>query len=684
MRKKELLEMKKLTVTKTIMGKVVNDIATKGQPPRYTRYYRAVVSGGILKVAIWTRKQLIRNQTIPAVEIYIDKENDTWINYNPKENTWGKAKIENLLIGCQGEYENDWYGVRGYESDECRKLVNQYLEKEKNGPNLLVRDAIKKWQKSITDTIRMRRYQRELEHIDSVMNLAPELPKDFEKWAQTEAYYHAQYMIYDRPAKKARCTNCWSVVDAKKTYKHNETVRCPVCKLEVTCKSWNKQKTILDRKHVGIIQRLRDGSGYILRRFETQMRYSKDKDYSKEWWMYETTRFLLSPTFVKTENFEWGEYKNTGIRRWCHELNHGGYEYYNYLSTECILYHRNITRMIADTDIKYIPVAQILKKKPGTYCDADKIMRNAKYNPQIEMLHKVGLNKLAAEYLSGKIYDKKKWNKENPWNYLGISKEYLQLAIKMDAGERFIKVMRKATELNVKIDAEQVRFYSKYFGNNPERIFALGHTEKMYKYLQQIRGIGERALGDYLDYIEDLRKLGIPYTKQALFPKNFEEEHREVAEIRREHENKLEAMKLKEKNNEFRKMLPKIRTMFECENEDFVVVVPNCKKDFQDEGREQHNCVGGSYFDKMLRGDCVVVFLRRKAEPEKSFCTVEFAPDGSVRQNRAIYNHEAPNDAQAFINAMSKKLKRTIEKEKAKAVKEAEEKAETPFLAYAT
>lgn len=669
MKKKELLKMQKLTPTLYMVKKAKDNEKDAEYRPRYTRYYRAVVQNGILKVAIWTRSELAKGNKEPAYLEFIDKKNNSWLNYNPSTNVWGKARIENLNFdGIRGN-DYDWYGVRGWESEETRALVNKYFNTHMQ---YLVRDAIKKWQKGIADVRLSRKYQSEIEQIDSVMNLVPELPKDYEKWASTEAYATAQYMLYDRKAKKAFCTNCWKDSECKKEYKHLQVVKCPKCRHEVTCKSWNKQHSIRDRKKVGIIQNLRDKSGYILRIFDTEVKYKREKNYAKEFWIHEDTRFRLSENFVNEETFEWGEWKNSGMTRWCHELNHGSYYYYG-PDEECICYNKNIQKLIEHTNAKYIPIGQIMKKKAGTYLHPARMIRNALCMPQTEIMAKVGLYNLAAEYLEKGPYRYKEWNKESPWKYLEISKEYFEIAKKMDAKERHINVMSEATKLNVSLNEEQIQFYSKYFASNVEQIFILGHTEKMYKYLVRLQILGNRVLNDYLDYIDDLRKLHIPLTKSALFPKNFEAEHREVAELRREEENKIDAMELRKKNRALRKMLPEIRELYECENDDFKVVIPTCKKDFQDEGREQHNCVGGSYFDKMLKGDCVVVFLRQKKDLKKSFCTVEFAPNGSVRQNRVQYNKEAPQEAQKFINNLSLKVKKKIEKTLMEEAKKAEE-----------
>ena len=102
-------------------------------------------------------------------------------------------------------------------------------------------------------------------------------------------------------------------------------------------------------------------------------------------------------------------------------------------------------------------------------------------------------------------------------------------------------------------------------------------------------------------------------------------------------------------------------------------MIPTCKKDFTEEGQQNHNCVGGIYFDKVVEKRSVVVFLRKKEDLKQSFCTVEFDTKGNVLQNRAKYNHQAPEEAVAFINKLSKKVKKEIAKKEMEEIKKAEQ-----------
>lgn len=58
------------------------------------------------------------------------------------------------------------------------------------------------------------------------------------------------------------------------------------------------------------------------------------------------------------------------------------------------------------------------------------------------------------------------------------------------------------------------------------------------------------------------------------------------------------------------------------ENDQFVVVIPTSAQELIDEGEKQHNCVG-SYGDRILRGGCNVVFIRKKDSVNQPYITCE-------------------------------------------------------------
>ena len=86
------------------------------------------------------------------------------------------------------------------------------------------------------------------------------------------------------------------------------------------------------------------------------------------------------------------------------------------------------------------------------------------------------------------------------------------------------------------------------------------------------------------------------------------------------------------------------RTALEFSTDDYEVVIPMTAEELRIEGRNQSNCVGG-YNSSIADCRCNIVFVRRKADPKKSYITCEIYRSGDIGQfylscNRSVYNED--------------------------------------------
>lgn len=72
------------------------------------------------------------------------------------------------------------------------------------------------------------------------------------------------------------------------------------------------------------------------------------------------------------------------------------------------------------------------------------------------------------------------------------------------------------------------------------------------------------------------------------------------------------------------------------EGKDYSIFVPEKPDDIKDEAVQQHNCVAG-YIDRILRGECQIIFLRHTDKPGVSRVTVEVRGD-TIHQAKQGYN----------------------------------------------
>ena len=95
----------------------------------------------------------------------------------------------------------------------------------------------------------------------------------------------------------------------------------------------------------------------------------------------------------------------------------------------------------------------------------------------------------------------------------------------------------------------------------------------------------------------------------------------------------------------------------------FAIVMPTIADELVEEGLQLGHCVA-SYVEKVVNGDCIVVFMRKSEEKDIPYLTIEILPDRSVPQIEGLNKrHDLSKDEIDFIKrwAKNKHLKLTAE-----------------------
>jgi hypothetical protein len=157
--------------------------------------------------------------------------------------------------------------------------------------------------------------------------------------------------------------------------------------------------------------------------------------------------------------------------------------------------------------------------------------------------------------------------------------------------------------------------------------------EKLFNYIIKQSRTYNSSIRTIIDYMTDyLNMCDILQVEPDKYPQN----------VRKVHDDMLIHFKTKERI-EYDKKLNIIGV--ECERyvipsedeldnvgipklfKELIVVFPKCESDFITEGNQQHNCVG-SYPNRVRNGNCIIFFVRKKDEPNKSFITAECTGSG--------------------------------------------------------
>lgn len=85
---------------------------------------------------------------------------------------------------------------------------------------------------------------------------------------------------------------------------------------------------------------------------------------------------------------------------------------------------------------------------------------------------------------------------------------------------------------------------------------------------------------------------------------------------------------------------------------DYCFIYPNCTQDIKDESTQMSNCVS-SYVDRVIDGQCHILFLRRKDNLDKSLVTIEVR-NGTIVQALQKYNHPLTSEQKVIVEKWNK------------------------------
>lgn len=377
-------------------------------------------------------------------------------------------------------------------------------------------------------------------------------------------------------------------------------------------------------------------------------------------------------------SYEWGEFKHTGIERWCDEksISYGFYGYSVY--SRSILYTGNLTRLFRETEFRYIPMGDIVRSMGSIKINTMAVLGDMKTYFPYEALWKRGLRQYVYDRIlrdgaggltrTGMYWE---YKAEKPWLWFGISKEDFDQAVRLDAGDEEFRIIQRAHELNVRLTDEQAGWLHRYLGCHTVMEYFDIHTpHRIIRYLKEKAGVEECGKGKcenlllWTDYLDTARQLGWDLRDRSVFfPQNIQHAHDEAVNVFMIKKHTEKAARLREQDEVMHRNAREIRKAFCYRDNKYMLVVPGNYLEFENEGHKQHNCVA-TYFENAVSRKCIILFIRKREEPDKPFCTVEIRNNNGrflICQNRTAYNGDAPEDAKEFMKTAVKVAQRIAE-----------------------
>lgn len=675
MRKVGLLDKKPMTATRKMLETAKNDIGTvkyaqftyypnRNYIEYASRYYfRAAPSAleGILEVDLFTRKELAEGKKEPRFRIFLDYKKEDFESWDTRNEKWSRAKIDVLDTGDK-RYTYSYRG-RNYATKTTWKLVNRHL---KTGNMQDVEMAVLEFQLRVRKDELKSRHRLATDVIDAYMDTVPDkLPTDWMRFLNRHALENGHCILYDRESGTGYCTCCRLHVRVSAMVRHNMVGKC-TCGSRITYKSWNKQKIIAYDTRVSIIQKCTCGQSFVYRQFKVRMKAEREKEYVPEITIFhEEYRMLFEISDTKRPlrslgKYEWGIFRSTGVKRWCKQgTASGGYDYYG--AARSTLYTSNLKKILKGTRLQYVPAAEIIKNA-GKKLNVIAVLEDMVMSFPYEAFWKMGLKRFAcgrAERGGTEALTRINTDARKPWQYLNIMKEDMQQAIRLDATDQQMRIIQRAAGMGVKLTDEQVLWLDENVGVSVlMQYFAIHTPHRIIRYmkenlmLQDDKNTGKERLHLWEDYLDTARQMHWELGDRAVFfPQDIQRAHDEAAVLFAVQKDKEEAAEMKGKDLKMHGYAKEIRKAFCYRDGEYMIKVPGCWLDFKNEGQAQHNCVT-TYYEKMLKSECIILFIRRRKKPNRSFCTVEIRNSAGmfkIIQNRTAYNQDAPQDAKEFM-----------------------------------
>lgn len=314
---------------------------------------------------------------------------------------------------------------------------------------------------------------------------------------------------------------------------------------------------------------------------------------------------------------------------------------------------------LKETEVKYTLIGKYLDESKEKYLySIDRCINIAAAYPWIEYVYKIGGTKLYKDIVHGcadmRVVRKKTIKrllpyikKDNP-SAKQLSVKLWSIRKKIELSDEFIGLISESVAASFCLS----RLKSLY------EICLINHSsiEKMYRYIEKQNRYIEGGIHMYKDYLEMMIKINcVPDTDQLIYPKSLEKAHDEAVM-------KFNQIKQKANNEEyvlFKKDLQKL----EYSNQNLAIVVPDKLEEIIMEGKKLNHCVG-SYIDRVVKKETIILFIRKLEDIETPFYTVEFK-NTKVIQCRGLNNRNATEE----VNDLLKEWESWLGKSKQKKVR---------------
>lgn len=496
---------------------------------------------------------------------------------------------------------------------------------------------------------------------EKLLNDRPPLPKKLDDWIRKECVRNT-FLFYSKKSKTAVCSRCGAVYSIDKngycaeldeTFAHNKEMECHSCWKSATARAKG-----LGRKELTETFRImvytRSGNSLFGSLYEVWIEFKEDRP-NIDMWLSAVYKFNKNEQIYLKHEFSYvgddiWRNRSNNIKLPSPPNNAMGYSRFWALYT----YPHNLESVFNIPALKNADVLDVCEKYNLSEYGRIYYLPLAINFSSLELLRKAGLNELFKQKILGETPSRAcNWKATNLRKILRVKTK---------------KEMREIREQNFGL--KELLVYQSYNKNGkvcPARLIPLlinARADRIKKYMtidsaaeyiyrQRTMYPGKYiTISDYDDYIVECEKLSYDLTqKKTLKPKNFLKAHKRTSELCREIIEKADNDKLAEST------LKIVKTDTPFVYKDLLIRPALSIGELRREGEALGHCVA-SYTNRIIKGQCVILFIRKAKKPNKAFYTLEVNADGKLLQCRGNGNIDMTKEVKEFVNIWLKEFKK--------------------------
>ena len=631
------------------------------------------IQGKVLTVALWDEK------SEPFAVWYFNGE--YWLGTRRDGKTDKKSlKIKNIC------WDNDWHRISASLADA--ELIRSYFPESRS---VYVEDVIADGQNTKTERLKLSRDEQKEKKLQYWMAKEPPESKDFEDrirransdlmflWVDSKEFIRT---LPDGKAKKikfqqCRCDVCGRTFSNRGlAYKHKQPVKCPKCHSDVTVhlERYGARSKYTYRKFIFGQQ---TDDGYWLREYGVGFDYRNKRC---ELHVDKQEVYLLGPNIHYGFNWAWSYSTRYPVLRsaFAPEQIFYGSMYSAQVSVDDDL----ITSLDAFMNVDFnIPYMDIRNKN---YSLTSKLImwRRTRNIPMAESLVKTGWGESlfkVFEQQNGEVQRLLNLKSKSYYGVFCLNRAELKAVGTKDLF--YVADAKKWKALGLTLDDKTMNQIRDIVKDDTLRTLCAKYgTKQTLKYLRQVSRrsgakndkIDRRIASDWEDYVRMSKKLGIDLSIKAnLYPLQLSKRHNEVVSTLREREiadsieRRKNAAEALDKRFGIKKVMKRIRPLYEFADEKFCIVVPESVYDIERDSLFLGHCVANTnrYYERISAEESYIVFLRHSEKSDAPWYTLEIEPGGTIRQKRSYQNEQYADlqDAMPFLKKWQSEVQRRMD-----------------------